>query len=195
MRIRIYLRYSLLFCKPHCCKPSMACAVICASRLARSCSLAHDGPSVGSQRHLLHRGILLDQRTHPARSAAEDLPQPGPRRPFQEPSVDSAVPGHIVLFRRHRHSRQCDAALFSIHSRERGPLLLVQRLRPGRAAGWRCLLHRVTKRMGKRLSVYRQHDSGGFLQRGALYHSSARDRHDHCDSKCYVSSRSDSLDR
>ena len=39
----------------------------------------------------------------------------------------------------------------------------------------------VTKRMGKRLSVYRQHDAGRPLQRGALYHSSARDHHDHCD--------------
>ena len=72
------------------------------------------GLLLGPERHLLHRRILLHQRTHPARSAAEDLAQPGPCRPFQEPSVDRAVPGHFVLLHRHRHSRQCDAALFSI---------------------------------------------------------------------------------
>ena len=42
----------------------------------------HHGPAVRPQRALLHRRFLRDQRAHPARSAAEDRPRPGPERPL-----------------------------------------------------------------------------------------------------------------
>ena len=100
----------------------------------------HHGAAFGPQRHLLHHRLLHDQRAHSARSAAEDLARAGPLGPVQQSVLGRSVSGHPVLLRRDSGARQRHAALLPICRRQRGPLRLVQRLRPGCVAPGRRLL-------------------------------------------------------
>ena len=87
---------------------------------------------------------------------------------FSNLPVYCAVHGHAVLFRGHRGTRQCDAALLPLCLRQRRSLFVVQRLWPGFAAGWRCLLDCGNQAHGQAISVYCQHDAGRRVQCGAV---------------------------
>src|SRR5581483_8918506 len=94
----------------------------------RSRISTYDGAAVDLKRRVLHRFLLLDQGTHSARSAAEDVTRAGSVGSVHEPGLGGAVSGDLVLLQRNSSTRQCHAALLPICCRERKPLCMVQRL-------------------------------------------------------------------
>ena len=84
---------------------------------------------------------------------------------------------------------------FRLCGRQRRPLLLVQRLRPGRAAGWRCLLHCGHQAHGQAISVYRQHDDGPASSARRFLSFLRTPQSSSSRPKCCVNSRSGSPDR
>ena len=151
----------------------------------------HHGPAVGAERHLLHRRLLLHQRAHPARSAAEDLARPGSCRPFQEPSWVVLFLATLFYFTAIVIRGNVMLPYFRLCRRQRRPLLLVQRLRPGLAARRRCLLHGCRQARGQAPALYCQHGVVRRLQRGAALSFRRTPPSRSLRLKCCASSRSD----